>query len=138
MILFELPKLEILPRWHIQGPTSNTLLSLFIESCDNFRALWEEESPSLSSSVFPEEIDHLIALRKLKIKYCPQLSTLPEKMGNLSALTHLTIKGCPELVNRCKRGTDENWNKIAHVPDLYISDSSDSGNIKRYHYIFPE
>ena len=42
LILYELPKLEILPRWLTQGPTSNTLLSLFIDSCDNFRALWQE------------------------------------------------------------------------------------------------
>ena len=140
LILSELPKLEILPWWLIQGPTSNTLLGLFIESCDNFRALWEEEeeSPSLGSSVLPEGIDHLIALRQLKIKYCPRLSALPKKMGNLSALTHLTIEGCPKLANRCKRGTGEYWNKIAHVPNLYISDYSDSGNIKRYHYLFSE
>ena len=73
LIFYELLKLEILPRWLIQGPTSNTLLSLFIASCDNFRALWEEEeeSSSLSSSIFPEGTDHLIALRQLKIQYCP-------------------------------------------------------------------
>ena len=136
LILSKLPKLEILPRWLIQGPTSNTLLNLFIESCDNFRALWEEEeSPSLGSLVLPKGIDHL---RQLKIKSCPKLSAFPENMGNLSALTHLTIEGCPKLVNRCKRGTGEDWHKIAHVPDLYISDSRDSGNIKRYHYLFPE
>ena len=59
------------------------------------------------------------------------VSALPENMGNLSALTHLTIEGCPELVNRCKRGTGEDWNKIPHVPDLYIRNSDDSGNVKK-------
>ena len=72
LMLYELPKLEILPKWLIQGLTSNTLLSLFINRCDNHKALWEEEeSPSLSSSVLLEGMDHLIALRQLKIQYCP-------------------------------------------------------------------
>ena len=75
-------------------------------------------------------MDHLIALRRLKITNFPQLLALPEKMTHLSALTHLNIRGCPELTKRCKPRTGQDWNKIAHVQHLDLDNSSnDSGNI---------
>ncbi|XP_034689147.1 putative disease resistance protein RGA3 [Vitis riparia] len=118
----ELPKQEILPRWLFQVPTSNTLLYLSIDDCKNFRGLSEEEeSLSLTQfSIQPEGMGHLTALRQLKITDCPQLSSLPEKIRHFPALTHLTIEGCPELVERCEPGTGEDWNKIAHVKDIYL------------------
>ncbi|KAJ9680419.1 hypothetical protein PVL29_019677 [Vitis rotundifolia] len=118
----KLPKLEILPRWLFQVPTSNNLLYLSIGNCKNFRAFSEEEeSPSLTQfSIQLEGMGHLTALRQLKIKHCPQLSSLPEKIHHFSALTHLTIEACPELVKRCEPGTGEDWNKIAHVKDIYL------------------
>ena len=44
LIFIELPKLKILLRWLLIGPTTSntTPVSLFISKCDNFRALWEE------------------------------------------------------------------------------------------------
>ena len=62
LIFCKLSKLEILPKWLLQGPTTSntTLVSLFISECDNFRALWEEgESLSLTS------------LNTLEIEDCP-------------------------------------------------------------------
>ena len=62
LIFSKLPKLEILPKWLLQGPTTSntTLVSLFIFEFDNFRALWEEgESLSLTS------------LNTLEIEDCP-------------------------------------------------------------------
>lgn len=118
----ELPNLEILPRWLFQVPTSNVLLYLSIDDCENFRALSEEEeSPSLTQfSIQPEGMGHLTALRQLKITDCPELSSLPEKIRHFPALTHLTIEYCPELVERCEPGTGEDWNEIAHVKDIYL------------------
>ncbi|KAL6351017.1 hypothetical protein AAG906_031603 [Vitis piasezkii] len=129
----ELPKLEILPRWLFQVPTSNTLLYLSIDDCENFRALSEEEeSLSLTSLdtlvikgcsqllALPEGMGHLTALRQLQIECCGNLAALPEKMRRLTALTQLKIEGCPELAERCKPRTGEDWNKIAHVQDIYL------------------
>ncbi|KAJ9707863.1 hypothetical protein PVL29_000102 [Vitis rotundifolia] len=116
-----------------QVPTSNNLLYLSIEDCENFRALWEEEeSLSLTSLdtlvirscsqllALPEGMGHLTALRQLQIEHCYNLAALPEKMRRLTALTQLEIEGCPELAERCKPRTGEDWNKIAHVQDIYL------------------
>ncbi|KAJ9705750.1 hypothetical protein PVL29_003716 [Vitis rotundifolia] len=104
-----LPKLQILPKWLFQ--------------CENFRALLEEEE-SLSRTQFiiqPEGMmDHLTVLRQLKIIDCPQLSSLIKRINHLPALTHLTIEYCPELAKRCEPRTGEDWNKIAHVKDIYV------------------
>lgn len=41
-------------------------------------------------------------------------------MFHLPALTHLMIENCPALAERCKPGIGEDWNKIAHVQDIYL------------------
>jgi structure-specific endonuclease subunit SLX1 len=46
---------------------------------------------------------------------------LPTTIQYLSGLKRLEIIGCPELENRCREETGEDWPKIAHVQDLYIS-----------------
>ncbi|KAJ9707858.1 hypothetical protein PVL29_000097 [Vitis rotundifolia] len=133
LLISWLPKLEILPRWLFQVPTSNNLLYLSIENCENFRALSEEEeSLSLTSLdtlvtrgcsqllALPEGMGHLTALRQLQIEHCRNLAALPEEMRRLTALTQLKIEGCPELAERCKPRTGEDWNKIAHVQDIYL------------------
>ncbi|PQQ20019.1 putative disease resistance protein RGA1 [Prunus yedoensis var. nudiflora] len=51
---------------------------------------------------------------------------MPLHMQNLSSLKSLTIvgvKSCPlghKLEERCRRGSGEDWSKIAHVPHKYI------------------
>ncbi|KAJ9707862.1 hypothetical protein PVL29_000101 [Vitis rotundifolia] len=133
LLISELPKLEILPRWLFQVPTSNNLLYSSIEDCENFRASSEEEeSLSLTSLdtlvirgcsqllALSEGMGHLTALRQLQIEHCYNLAALPEKMRRLTALTQLEIEGCPELAERCKPRTGEDWNKIAHVQDIYL------------------
>ncbi|KAJ9707861.1 hypothetical protein PVL29_000100 [Vitis rotundifolia] len=133
LLISGLPKLEILPRWLFQVPTSNTLLYLSIDYCENFRALSEEEeSLSLTSLdtlvirgcsqllALPEGMGHLTALRQLQIERCRNLAALPDKMRCLTALTQLKIGRCPELAERRKPRTGEDWNKIAHVQDIYL------------------
>ncbi|XP_034689141.1 disease resistance protein RGA2-like [Vitis riparia] len=133
LLISRLPMLEILPRWLFQVPTSNTLLYLAIGYCENFRALSEEEeSLSLTSLdtlvikgcsellALPEGMGHLTALRQLQIERCRNLAALPEKMRRLTALTQLKIEDCPELAERCKPRRGEDWNKIAHVQDIYL------------------
>ncbi|RVX02668.1 Disease resistance protein RGA2 [Vitis vinifera] len=131
LYISELPKLEILPRWLFQVPTSNNLLYLSIDNCENFRALSESLSlTSLDTLVIkdcsellalPEGMGHLTALRQLQIERCDNLAALPEKMRRLTALTQLKIEGCPKLAERCKPRTGEDWNKIAHVKDIYLN-----------------
>jgi hypothetical protein len=43
-----------------------------------------------------------------------------EGIQHLSSLESLIITGCPTLVERCKEGTGEDWDKIAHIPELKI------------------
>lgn len=134
LVIWILPKLETLPRWLLRGPASNTLHHLQILGCQNFRALSEEEEPlnltSLEtlmivncpqfSSLLEGVNHHFTALRQLDIMHCPELSVLPEEMHNLPALSQLRIEGCPELVERCQPGMGEDWNKIAHIVDIFL------------------
>ncbi|RVW16518.1 hypothetical protein CK203_069350 [Vitis vinifera] len=65
MMFVDLPKLEALPRWLIQGLAASTLHHLRIRRCHKFKAL-------------PESLENLTSLQELRIVDCPQLSTLSE------------------------------------------------------------
>lgn len=152
--IWELPYLVTLPQWLLHGPTSNTLRHLLIHDCDNFRALPEEDGllnlTSLETlvieecpqfSALPEGMRHLTALRRLDIRYCPELSALPEGMRHLPSLTHLKIERCNKmLTQRCKPGIGEDWDKIAHVLDIYLDGKRISRTNNRvrqkYHLLF--
>nr|AHG28983.1 NBS-LRR protein [Cicer arietinum] len=69
----------------------------------------------------PEQIcEGLQSLRTMKIIYCEGLRYLPEGMQYLTSLEVLEIRECPTLEERCKEGTGEDWDKIAHIPKLNI------------------
>jgi hypothetical protein len=57
-------------------------------------------------------------LQMLEISHCLSLASLPEGIGRLTSLQRLKIEDCPILLQRCKRGTGEDWAKIAHIPEL--------------------
>ncbi|XP_056161666.1 putative disease resistance protein RGA1 [Syzygium oleosum] len=97
-----LPKLASLPQWLLQ---LSNLEHLQISRCSNLKAL-------------PEQIEALQSLQLLEIINCPSLTSLPEGMRRLASLTHLIIYECPELERRCKRDGGEDWDKIAHIPDI--------------------
>ncbi|KAK7846316.1 disease resistance protein rga2 [Quercus suber] len=42
-------------------------------------------------------------------------------MSYLTSLQSLTIEGCPQLKQRCEKENGEDWDKISHIPYLYIS-----------------
>lgn len=69
----------------------------------------------------PEEIwGGLQSLRKITIGGCERLKCLLEGIRHLTSLDLLTIFGCPILKERCKEGTGENWDKIAHIREVSI------------------
>jgi len=63
----------------------------------------------------------LQSLRTLRIWNCEGLRCLPEGIRHLTSLKLLDIIDCPTLKYRCKEGTGEDWDKIAHIPKLHIS-----------------
>ncbi|KAK2430215.1 putative disease resistance protein RGA1 [Trifolium repens] len=69
----------------------------------------------------PEKIwEGLRSLRTLKIDLCVRLRSLPESIQHLISLEVLHIRGCPILKERCKEEIGENWDKVAHIPNLII------------------
>jgi len=70
----------------------------------------------------PEKIwGGLQLLQSMRIYCCKRLKCLPDGIRNLTALDLLNIAGCPILTELCKKGTGEDWDKIAHIPKLDIS-----------------
>jgi structure-specific endonuclease subunit SLX1 len=45
---------------------------------------------------------------------------LPEGIRHLTSLEVLDIYECPTLKERCKEGTGDDWDKIAHIPKVDI------------------
>jgi hypothetical protein len=69
----------------------------------------------------PDQIwEDLQSLRAIDIGYCEGLRSLPEGILHLTSLEILSIHGCPALKERYEKGTGEDWDKIAHIPEVYI------------------
>ncbi|XP_058750026.1 putative disease resistance protein RGA4 [Vicia villosa] len=76
---------------------------------------------SLTLSFFddlPESLGAMTSLQRIQINLCDKVRWLPNSFQNLKNLHTLIIVGCPKLEKRCKKGTGEDWHKIAHVPEL--------------------
>ncbi|GAU47685.1 hypothetical protein TSUD_245750 [Trifolium subterraneum] len=100
--IFYFPKLKELPN----QPFNLALERLEMSHCDELESLPEQIWESLQS------------LRSLTIQYCKGLRWLPEGIRHLTSLEVLEIRECPTLEERCKEGTGEDWDKIAHIPKL--------------------
>ncbi|GAU27550.1 hypothetical protein TSUD_29820 [Trifolium subterraneum] len=98
------PKLKELPN----EPFNLAMEELCIRYCDELESLPEQNWESLQS------------LRLLDISGCKGLRCLPEGIRHLTSLEALKILDCPTLKERCKEGTEEDWDKIAHIPKLNI------------------
>ncbi|KAF7815701.1 putative disease resistance protein RGA3 [Senna tora] len=83
--------------------------TLRLENCDELECIPEQVLEGLNS------------LRTLNIAECTSLKCLPEAIQNLTSLESLNIWDCPVLDKRCKEGSGEDWHKIQHIPNVYIS-----------------
>ncbi|KAL3749254.1 hypothetical protein ACJRO7_010367 [Eucalyptus globulus] len=97
-----LPKLTSLPQWLLQ---LHSLERLQIWNCCNLKDI-------------PEQIETLQSLQYLHIAGCYSLTSFPETMRRLTSLTHLKIFDCGELGESCKRQAGEDWDKVAHIPNI--------------------
>lgn len=106
MILFDFPNLKVLP---------NALVKLSLEHLE-IKCCGELESlPEFS--LLPEG---LFSLQYLEIAHCGRLRSLPDGVQLAQSLEVLRIECCPKLEKRCKEGTGEDWDKIAHIPKVIL------------------
>ncbi|XP_029127542.1 putative disease resistance protein RGA1 isoform X2 [Cajanus cajan] len=73
----------------------------------------------------PDWLGDMTSLRELKIHRCIELRSLPSSFQRLTNLCKLSVYYCPEVEKRCKREIGEDWQYIAHIPQLELP-SSDS------------
>ena len=119
----KLPKLVSIPVG-LQHVTS--LQRLEILNCPCLMAIPEKicnltsleicNCPELKS--LPRGMRGLTSLQTLEIHDCHSLKSLPNGMRDLTSLQTLRITKCPILVKRCKRGSNKDWPKIKHIPNL--------------------
>ncbi|KAG5234416.1 disease resistance protein [Salix suchowensis] len=77
------------------------------------RRVREEDVTTTSISIMPQ-------LRDLSIYECPLLRALPHYVF-AAPLQELYVRDCPTLSKRYgKEETGEDWNKISHIPEVYI------------------
>ncbi|CAJ2652450.1 unnamed protein product [Trifolium pratense] len=98
------PKLKELPNKSF----NLTLERLDISYCDELESL-------------PEQIwEGLQSLQTMCISYCKGLRFFPEGIRHLTSLEVLIVTQCSTLKERCTEGTGEDWDKIRHIPKLFI------------------
>lgn len=102
LIIEKFSKLKELPN----EPHNLAIKYLCISFCDELEYLPEQIWKGLQS------------LRSMRIGSCIGLRCLPEGIRHLTSLEVLCIDYCPKLKERCKEGTGEDWDKIAHIPKL--------------------
>ncbi|QCD85746.1 internalin A [Vigna unguiculata] len=86
------------------GLPSLSVNNLSIRYCPNLKTL----------SICP-----LSSLKNLSLDNCPILQCLPEE-GLPKSISDLIIEGCPLLKERCKKQEGEDWEKIAHIKNIWI------------------
>jgi Leucine-rich repeat (LRR) protein len=66
------------------------------------------------------------SLQTFIISNCPNIRKMPDCIDKLKKLQNLKIRDCSSLSKMCRRGTGEDWPKIAHIPKIKVVDD-DSG-----------
>ncbi|KAF3448872.1 hypothetical protein FNV43_RR09588 [Rhamnella rubrinervis] len=89
-----------------------------IQHLPSLKCLVIDTFPDLTS--LPNWLGNLTSLQELEIKFCPNLTSLPASIRNLTNLQKLTIfdNRFSKLAKRCVKETDEDWHKIAHIPEV--------------------
>ncbi|CAK9140020.1 unnamed protein product [Ilex paraguariensis] len=116
-----LKNLRSLERLELRDCDSLTSLpATGLQGLSSLRMLWIRYCKKLSC--LSEGVKHLTALQNLDIIGCPEMTFLPEDMQHLNALRALRINQCPHLERRCEKEKGEDWPKIAHVHGIWIND----------------
>nr|DAD48561.1 TPA_asm: hypothetical protein HUJ06_018498 [Nelumbo nucifera] len=80
--------------------------------------IWE--CPNLISLQGGNQDSSSVSLKQLNINRCSNLTSLWEEIQGFTSLKELKIVGCPNLTRRYNKETGEDWNKIAHIPNVHI------------------
>ncbi|WKA00383.1 hypothetical protein VitviT2T_018739 [Vitis vinifera] len=126
------PQLQFIPQEGFQH--FPFLLELEMEDCPKLQSLKEAGLPSLASlkqlyirglpelqSLIDVGLQHLTSLEKLFISDCPKLQSLTrERLPD--SLSFLDIQDCPLLEQRCQFEEGQEWDYIAHIPQIFICD----------------
>ncbi|PON49733.1 hypothetical protein TorRG33x02_316670, partial [Trema orientale] len=118
--------------WDFEGLTS--LKTLHIEDCDvvldsfpagslpaaSLTELLLENLPGLQS-LNGSAFKNVTSLHKLYLRNCKELQYLPEQVLRHTFLHSLWIDECPFLERRYREEKGEDWDKVSHIPDIYIS-----------------
>nr|KYP66470.1 Putative disease resistance protein RGA4 [Cajanus cajan] len=124
LVVGRCPELVALPN------NMNQLTALQIVSISDTLPEGLQHIPSLQSlntygcSSLPEWLGDMTSLKELTLVRCMELRSLPSSIQRLTNLAELYIEECPELEKRCKRETGEDWQYIAHIPQVTVVSSS--------------
>ncbi|ESW05578.1 hypothetical protein PHAVU_011G191400 [Phaseolus vulgaris] len=91
-----------------EGLLPLSLTDLIIKDCPNLKKLDYKG------------LCHLSSLRKLVLENCPILQCLPDE-GLSESISQLRITDCPLLKQRYKKEEGEDWEKIAHIKTIWIT-----------------
>lgn len=91
----------------------------FLRVVDMFE--WEEWGFGITRSNVKEDVMVMPCLNYLDIQFCFKLTALPGYLLEITALEKLEILCCPILEQRYRKGTGEDWAKVAHVPTITIN-----------------
>ncbi|PPD72920.1 hypothetical protein GOBAR_DD30176 [Gossypium barbadense] len=75
----------------------------------------------------PEWLQHLTNLQRLFLVNLPNLTSLPHQMHCLTSLKYLHIQEIPQLEERCRKDIGADWQKIAHIPNIWLNQKNKSG-----------
>ncbi|GAU34986.1 hypothetical protein TSUD_103080 [Trifolium subterraneum] len=112
-------KLTSLRKLRITGSDKNETLANGLVGIPSLQNLYLSSFPSLVT--LPDWFGTMTSLQTLEIRQCRRLTSLPDSFQGLINLHELHIYDCPMLMNRCKQGTGEDWDKIAHVPKVELT-----------------